>query len=180
MGEIKRIATERLYLYPLETEQMRMALEDYGGLCGLLDVKPGEPYGFFDWWRKRKVYTAKLALMEQHPRSWLLSTAWLIVSKENMAVLGEAGFKGPPRLGEIEIGYGLKAGSRNQGYMTEAVDILCRVAAAQAEYTVNTIMAKTLPNNVQSHRVLIKNGFFHNGMIGKHWRWTKTLKGDIA
>lgn len=178
MGEIKRIETERLYLYPLELEQIQMALEDYGGLCQYIGAKPGEPYGFFDWWRKRKVYNAKMALMEQQPRAWLLSTTWFVVNKESLEILGEVGFKGPPNRGEIEIGYGLKAGARNRGYMSEAVDMLCRVAAAQTEYTVHTVIAKTLQNNVPSHRVLQKNGFLRDGMIGKHWRWAKKIKED--
>ncbi|MCL2030317.1 MAG: GNAT family N-acetyltransferase [Oscillospiraceae bacterium] len=176
MGEIKRIETKRLYLYPLEAEHIRMALDDYGGLCRRLRVEPGEKYGFFEWWRRRRVYAAKLALIEQQPRSWLLSTTWFIVDGSTLEILGEAGFKGPPSLGVIEIGYGLKAGARNRGYMSETVETLCRVAVAQTEYNVHTILAKTLKDNTPSHRVLEKNGFVRNGMIGKHWRWLKDME----
>ena len=167
--------TERLYLYPLDAELLWTLRKDADGLCSRLGIRLGEPYGFFEQRRRHKVYSAKLAVMRDHPRSWLLATTWLIVPKDTMTVVGEAGFKGPPNLGEIEVGYGLKKSARNLGYMTETVTLLCRVAAAQQEYTVKTVMAKTLPGNVPSHRVLEKNGFARDGVIGKHWRWLKRL-----
>ena len=181
MGEsnqssIKRIETDRLYLYPLELPQLEEAIRDADALCRRLGVEPGSPYGFFERHRRRPVYTAKRVIVRDQPRSWLLATTWFIVLKETMTLAGEAGFKGPPSVGEIEIGYGLKTEARGKGYMAEAVEMLCRIAFAQTEYAVRTVSAKTLPDNIKSHQVLEKNGFTRDGEIGKYWRWVKRLK----
>lgn len=173
---VKRLYTERLCLFPLEEPQLRMALEKPEALCEMLGIFSGKPYGFFEWRRKKKVYTAKLSIMKSHPRAWLLTTTWFIVLRDTFTLLGEVGFKGPPHMGELEIGYALKAEARNKGYMTEAVELLCRVAGVQQEYTVGAIMAKTLKNNTPSHRVLAKNGFVRDGEIDQYWRWVKHME----
>lgn len=175
--DVKRIFTERLCLFPLEEPQLQMALRDPETLCEKLEIFPGKPYGFFEWRHKKKVYTAKLSIMKSHPRAWLLTTTWFIVSRDTSVLLGEIGFKGPPNMGEIEVGYGLKRDARNKGYMTEALELLCQVAAVQQEYPVEAVIAKTLKDNTPSHRVLEKNGFTRDGEVDKYWRWIKRVDG---
>lgn len=173
---IRRIDTARLGLFPLDKPLLRLAASDIAEVCRLIGLNAGENYGFFETRRRHRVYNAKLDIMEEYPRAWLITTAWYIGRLADMSMIGEVGFKGPPNLGEIEIGYGLKPGARNCGYMTEAVETMCVIAAAQKDYKVEAVMAKTLPNNLPSHNVLRKNGFVRDGVSGKYWRWVKTIK----
>ena len=53
-------------------------------------------------------------------------TYWLIIINNKPIGIGLIGFKGyPNEKGETEIGYGIDSDYWNQGYMTEAVKILC-------------------------------------------------------
>jgi RimJ/RimL family protein N-acetyltransferase len=60
----------------------------------------------------------------------------------------------------VEIGYGLVEGARHQGYASEAVAGL--LAAAQAA-GIRLVVAHTLPDNVPSQAVLLRNGFLPTG-----------------
>jgi len=93
------------------------------------------------------------------------------------AVIGTAGFKGPPdAAGTVEIAYGIAPGFEGQGYATEAAAAL--VAFAFATPTVALVRAHTLPVPNASTRVLTKCGFRHSGDIvdpddGPVWRWER-------
>ncbi|KAA0213430.1 N-acetyltransferase [bacterium] len=70
-------------------------------------------------------------------------------------VVGDAGFKGPPRMGEIELGYGIVPALRGRGLATEAAAALCAWAISQG---VRAIHARCEADNVSSLRVLSKLG----------------------
>ena len=168
-----RIETRRLILYPMTAGDLQKAVKDLAAVARLYGS--AAPYvGFWEARAKRRVYRAKMELIRQNPRSWLLSTSWLIVEREGRALAGEAGMKGPPAARHtVEIGYGLFEGFRNKGYMTEVVGALTRLALLQKEYRVERVTALTLPENVASHRVLEKNGYTRQPSFGKYWLWER-------
>ncbi len=91
---------------------------------------------------------------ESPPSIW---GPWQIQVRGGGLVVGAAGFKGPPdQQAEVEIGYGLVASARGQGYATEAVQALVELAARNA---VSAVTADTAVDNVASQRVLIRCGF---------------------
>lgn len=88
---------------------------------------------------------------------------WLLV--EHGAVVGTAGFKGPPGPeGEVEIGYGLVATARGRGLASEAARALVDWALRDAR--VRRIVAHTEAGNGASERVLAKLGFAPAGPEG--------------
>jgi RimJ/RimL family protein N-acetyltransferase len=70
--------------------------------------------------------------------------------------IGGVGFKGQPRDGCVEIGYGLAASARGYGYAAEALVALLTVAAANG---VSKVIADTTLDNVASQRTLTRAGF---------------------
>lgn len=70
--------------------------------------------------------------------------------------IGGIGFKGPPREGVVEVGYGLVPSSRRNGYATEALRAIVDLSAT---LRVLTVRADTDPGNIASQRVLEKVGF---------------------
>ena len=86
---------------------------------------------------------------------------WLIVAGN--AVIGDCGTHGPvDEAGNVEIGYGLAAPSRGQGYGSEAVAAITGWLLARPE--VRQIHACTLTDNLPSRRVLEKAGFTYTGI----------------
>ena len=89
---------------------------------------------------------------------------WLprhVVVREIGLAVGSVGFFGPPGpAATVEIGYGLVEGARHQGYASEAVAAV--VAAAHAA-GIRLVVAHTLPDNVPSQAVLLRNGFLPAG-----------------
>ncbi len=80
-----------------------------------------------------------------------------IVERASDLVVGGIGFFGPPRGGEVEIGYGIVPSRQGRGYATEALRTMIAMAWADARVTV--VVAGTDPGNVASQRVLEKAGF---------------------
>jgi len=92
------------------------------------------------------------------PDSWL--HGFFLVHREGRAVIGSAGFKGPPDpTGTVEIAYGIAASFEGQGYATEAAAALVAFAFAAPE--VEVVRAHILPVANASTRVLAKCGFRH-------------------
>lgn len=90
--------------------------------------------------------------------------SWLIVTGD--AVIGDCGLHGGPdgpadEAGRVEIGYGLAALSRGQGYGSEVVAAITGWLLAQPE--IRQVRACTLTGNVPSRRVLDKAGFAYTG-----------------
>jgi RimJ/RimL family protein N-acetyltransferase len=78
-------------------------------------------------------------------------------------VIGDLGTHGPvDEAGRVEIGYGLAAPSRGQGYGSEAVLAVTDWLLRQPE--VRQVQAHTLTDNMPSRRVLEKAGFRYLGL----------------
>jgi RimJ/RimL family protein N-acetyltransferase len=95
---------------------------------------------------------------------------------ETREIVGEGGFKGPPRDGVVEIAYGTRPEHQGKGYATETAAALVNFALAFPD--VRLVLAHTLPGSTASQRVLEKCGFEHVGDVidpedGLVWRFEK-------
>ncbi len=134
------LQTPRLRLEPLTAEGARAILA--GDLSGL---RAGE-----GWPQQDTADGLAMALATGSPPGWLITLGG--------TVIGDCGTHGPAGSdGGVEIGYGLAAPYRGQGYGSEAV-------AAVAEWLmrlpeVRHVRASALTDNAPSRRVLEKAGF---------------------
>ena len=143
-----RIGTERMYLYPLSDEEMRLVIEN-----------ESDP-------EMKQAYTEMLegSLSNPHKRIWY--AIWNMELKDEPGIIvGDFCFKGLSNDGVIEIGYGLKEEYLHQGYMTEAVKAITEWALSQDG--VKQVEAETDAENMASQKVLFRSGFVSNGKMGE-------------
>lgn len=142
-----QLLTERLFLIPLQPDGMRALL------ARTTDPELVGPY------------TEMLTLSLRHPEQWIWYTAWGLYQNDSGDFVGDLCFKGLPKNGQPEIGYGISPEFQGQGYATEAVRAACRWALAQPG--VAAVEAETEPANAASQAVLRKVGFVPTGTVGK-------------
>lgn len=150
---IKQIETERLVLIPMSYPMIRSLLNDDNSELVKLGVTCG------DGWPRQDTYDIMRFLMKNLKEGQESSgfDAWLIVKKEALVVIGDAGFTGPPdNDGGVETGYGLIEHERKKGYGYEAVKAL--VDWAMTQENVKRICAEALANNDASIHLLEKLG----------------------
>ena len=95
---------------------------------------------------------------------------WALVQTEAEALIGDAGFKGPPDGSKtVEIGYGIAEDQRGQGYATEAARALTEWALNRPG--VDAVIAHTDPGNIASTRTLQRVGFRVVGEEGGETVW---------
>lgn len=115
----------------------------------------------------------KLAIMRDLPpglHDWV--TYWLVVLDCDTIAMGLVGFKGVPASdGAVEIGYGIDSIYQGLGYTTEAVEALTDWAFNHPECS--QIIAFTLPENIASRKVLVKNGFQEIDNTGQEIQYCK-------
>lgn len=153
--------TPRLLLLPLIRPMLeaRLRQETFVLTCaapgGLLEVAfgaqwPGDPLPLFP---------AKLAGLGQQGQE--VSGAFVAVTRQTPAAVGQLGTKGRPQAGVQEIGYGFTPQVWGQGYATEAVAALSDFLLTRPG--VGTLSAQTAVANAASARVLQKTGFVQTG-----------------
>lgn len=82
----------------------------------------------------------------------------MILRGVDRVVVGSADFKDIPNANaEVEIGYGLGKEFEHNGYMTEAVKAMCKLAVKQNG--VKNIIAETDLDSFASQRILERVGF---------------------
>ena len=107
------------------------------------------------FWEIVKGQVERIALDEAN---YLYHTFWFLVRKSDRIVVGSALFKGAPDdNGEVEIGYGLGKRFEHNGYMTEAVDTICKWALRQNGIV--HVIAETDVDNFASQNILKRCGF---------------------
>jgi RimJ/RimL family protein N-acetyltransferase len=93
-----------------------------------------------------------------HPAPW--STTFLIVNNEDARIVGGCGFKTAPKLGRVEVGYGVAPAVQGRGAATEALRLLTHKAF---EAGATEVLAEVAPTNLASTRVVQKAGFENVG-----------------
>lgn len=91
---------------------------------------------------------------------------WAITLKESSELIGAIGLLPDPKRSYKEamtLGYWLDEDHWGKGYMTEAVN--CILHYVFEKLPVEIITATCYPHNLQSQRVLIKNGFIYEGTL---------------
>jgi RimJ/RimL family protein N-acetyltransferase len=165
------IKTERLTLIPLTKQNLETGLGSIRQLSTDLnvpivaDLMEGVA---------AEAIQKKLAIMsELEPSLHPWCTYWLILLDCDNVAMGLVGFKGvPDEQGAVEIGYGINSIYQGRGYMTEAVEALVDWAFTQPECRL--INAFTLPDNIASRKVLLKNRFQEIGPTGEEIQYQKS------
>ena len=153
----KELTTRRLRLLPITFDIADAALSDRTRLCELLGA------GVADGWPNPD-FTEALPYIRADVRRRPSFANWsrAVVHAEENVVIGDAGFKSlPNRNGTIEIGYGIAAGYRNQGFAEEAAAAL--IQWAWQHPSVREITAECRQDNLASKRVLEKLGMEYRG-----------------
>ena len=63
----------------------------------------------------KKAYGEMLSGCKEKPEDFLWYTPWQMIRKTDGKALGDLGFKGAPRKGTVEIGYGIEKDFEGQG-----------------------------------------------------------------
>ena len=157
MSVTDEVVTDRLVLRVLSADESRAILDGRREGRSWADDYPTEG----------DVVVAALAMAsgEESLPPWC---AYQVVERATGVVVGGAGFKGPPREGVVEVGYGLAVSARGRGYATEAVRALVGLAHDHANEA--SIEAETDPGNTASQRVLLRAGFADVG-VREGMRW---------
>lgn len=148
------VKTQRLRIVPLTTAQME-ALAKHSQTDNHMEAAI------------REMYNGCVA----HPNDRLWYTNWQIQLRSNGTSVGSLCFKGAPKNGAVEIGYGIDKPFQKQGYATEAVKGVMEWAFAQQG--VYFVTAETEKENLASIQVLENNGFSYAGEGAEGPRWEK-------
>ena len=165
-SESLQLSTQRLTLIPFSVDLLRLALTDRGAFERRLDVR------FLPAWaseHQRGLLAEVLRALEADPgsRFWRF---YFILHTVDRAVIGDAGFKGPPdQEGTVEIAYGIVPLYRRQGYAFEAVTALVRWAFSHPG--LRQISARCDDDNVGSIRILEKLGMYRTRIEGRTLFW---------
>ncbi|MEI2766408.1 MAG: GNAT family protein [Dermatophilaceae bacterium] len=146
------LRTARLSLHPVDAAEAQRILAGAAG--------PGErwapDYPFEgDLVALRAFLHATTTWGEQRPFGY-----YRISRRVDGLAVGGIGFTGPPVDGCVEIGYGVAPSGRGHGYAAEAVGALLAFAARRGLVRVT---AQTSPDNLASHRTLLRAGLRPQG-----------------
>ena len=101
-------------------------------------------------------FMVSLAAGRPENAEWLMQA--VVLGDE---VIGNAGFKGAPAAGEVELGYSVDPAHRRRGHATTVVALL--LDRVRAESRVDRVIARIDPANTASIGVVTKAGFLPDG-----------------
>jgi RimJ/RimL family protein N-acetyltransferase len=160
MGDL---TTDQLVLHPIRPAEAAR-------------IVAGTP-GADDRWHPDYPFADELAPLRSLARAVApdaVFTLYQIRDRSTGLAVGGIGFFGPPGAeGEVELGYGLVAAARGQGFATEA--LLAAVGTAQA-HGAAVVRADTEPSNTASQRVLLKAGFVEVARTAVEVRFERVLR----
>ena len=77
--------------------------------------------------RLPEIVKGQLEKTEKNPDAYLWHSFWFLVRKSDRVVIGSADFKDiPNEAQEVEIGYGLGKDFEHNGYISDAVQAMCK------------------------------------------------------
>jgi len=154
-----RLLTSRLELVAATVELAQAEINNFPSLAQLLDTpRPASWPPPLNDEHSQQHFLASLQKAEASDAGWNL---WFCVRREPRELVGNAGFKGSPADGLVEIGYSMLETHQRHGYATEAVQAL--VGWAFQNRAVQRVVADTLPELIPSIRVMQKSGFVFVG-----------------
>ena len=143
-----RITTSRLVLYPASDAQMKDLI-----------ANERDP-------ELQKAYYEMLDGCIKEPENRLWYAAWFLEKRDEPGlIVGDLCFKGAPKEGSVEVGYGLREGFCKKGYMREALRAMTEWAFTQPGVT--RVEAETELDNIHSQKVLAACGFLPTGEVGE-------------
>ena len=150
------ILTARLHLIEATRARLLAERDAPQTLAQILDARADET------WEPLPDFVLEMMLAraeetDENARRW---PAFYVVLRPQRVLIGGINYKGLPREGEVEIGYGLAPAHWNCGYASEAVAALCERAFARG---IVRVCAGVDEANEASARVLRKNGFERAG-----------------
>lgn len=144
------LKTERLRLLPLKSQQLALAIEDYGQMQADLGLRPVSTTLDEEMQYAMKVRLRKVL---EDVENYLWLTNWAIVHKEDNQIIGFIILKGyPNEAGEVILGYGIEEEYRRRGYATEALKAINQWIFKNPE--ARFVVADTEKTNIPSHKVL--------------------------
>ena len=154
-----RLTTTRLDLAAATFEMAQAEIEDLPTLARLLDVPTPRnwPPPLNDE-HSQQHFLRSLQNAGPNDAGWHL---WFCILRAPRGLIGNAGFKGAPKDGVVEIGYSMLESHQRRGYCTEAVRAL--VDWAFQHPALKIVIGHTLPGLVPSIRVMEKSGFLFAG-----------------
>ncbi len=151
-----RLITNRLDIFPLNRTQVQKFLDNQFALEAELRLQ--HIPRTMDAELSAVLTTFVIPNLKDVSKLPRFFTLWLLVDREEKAIVGSFSFKGEPNeRREIEIGYGTEPPFQRQGYMTEG--IAAAVEWAKKQPNVDWLLADTEADNIASHKVLEKNDF---------------------
>lgn len=163
------IETQRLILYPLSYDQLRVLLGEKPRRLGDISLEllaeediPKRPIG---------IKLEKMSGLSIDEHIWC--TYFLMVDKATRMAVGSLGYKGVPADGETEVGYGTAGACWGRGYMTEALTGL--LGWTEETGRCRKVTANTHRDNTASQKVLEKCGFIKVGETGELFLFEKEL-----
>ena len=176
---MESLETARLTLRACSPDQLLALIEQPEQFARLTGLPAAE--GLHGFYVSSDVSPQWVAALRRSSREGEGPDPWrhgfFVIHRDRRAVIGSAGFKGPPdAAGVVEIAYGIVPSHEGQGYATEAAAALVTFAF---DHGVELVRAHTLPVANASTRVLMKNGFHHVGPVvdpddGPVWRWERS------
>ena len=97
-----------------------------------------------------------------------INVIFAITNSADNAFMGDIGLRVNERFNRAELGFWLGEPFWNQGYMSEAIPAVIKFGFR--ELKLHKIVARHLPNNPASGRVMIKNGMIKEGELKDHVR----------
>jgi ribosomal-protein-alanine N-acetyltransferase len=150
------VETNRLTIIPLNSKQLELYLQGNDEFEREFELVTNGRKVSAEI-KERVLRTILPAVKNSSNKNYLFYTFWIVIEKSKKLIVAELGFKGEPKKGEIEIGYGTIYEQRENGYMTEAVGGMIHWAKQQQR--VKYILAETDENNLASISVVKKNKF---------------------
>ena len=164
------IHTQRLRLIPADVSLLRAAVAGEAALAEALQATVRVSWTEFGHPAFR--YARRKVEADPAAAGWW---AWFPILKEENALIGSGGYKGPPdEAGMVEIGYEIAPAWRGRGLATEMAAAL--IDRAFRDPRVRYVQAHTMAERNASARVLEKCGLERTEEIevageGRIWRW---------
>ena len=165
------IVTERLILIPMTLSMVNALLQ------GRKEVFETRGISFHTDWPRQDTMDILGFLKDVMKNTEEASgfDIWMVMQKDGMLVIGDAGFKGAPdESGSIEIGFGLVEEAQKQGYGYEVAQSLLEWASRQEN--VNVVVADCLLDNIGSMKILSRCGMREVRRDDAYIYWEKGVK----